>query len=102
VFGYIARRLYRVRFEFTLRHRSEIGFSGQCTAQPTDGVLDAAFLPRGIAVAEVGLDTEVLGEPVVVCELGAVVEGDGSPQGFWQLLKLLVQCAANVSARSAQ
>src|SRR5262245_45943879 len=56
------------------REGSEIGFARDEAAQPADGVLDAAFLPRGVGVAEEGLDAEVV-ELVVAGELGAIVEG---------------------------
>src|SRR5262249_1086747 len=58
----------------------EVGFAGQGSAQASEGVLDAAFLPGTVGVAEEGLDAELGFEAVVLGELGAVVEGYGLAQ----------------------
>ena len=39
-------------------HRREVGLARQSAAQSTDGVLDAALLPRRVRVTEEGLDPE--------------------------------------------
>lgn len=57
----------------------EIGFAGQVSAQAGVSVFDAAFLPWGMGIAEVGLQAERV-EVEVACELGAVVEGEGPAQ----------------------
>src|SRR6266851_2775845 len=59
------------------RQCGEVGLAGQATSQATDGVLDAALLPRGVGVTEEGLNAQGLAQAVVVGELGAVIEGDG-------------------------
>ena len=61
----------------------QVGLARQEAPEATDSILDAAFLPGRVGVAEVGLDTVVM-EPVVLAELGAVVEGDGLPPGARQ------------------
>ena len=58
----------------------EVGFAGQEAPEASDGVFDTAFLPGASGFAEVGLDAELAFEPVVLGELGAVVEGDGFAQ----------------------
>ena len=57
------------------RYRVEIGFAREIAAQATVGVFDAAFLPWGVRIAEVGLQTEPV-QTQVSGELGAVIEGD--------------------------
>src|SRR5579883_230558 len=57
----------------------EVCFAGDEAAGAADGVFDSALLPRGIGVAEVGLDGELV-ERLVASELGSVVEGDGLTQ----------------------
>jgi hypothetical protein len=59
------------------RDGRQIGLARQPPAQPADGVLDAALLPRCVGIAEEGLDAQGLAQGVVLGELGAVVEGDG-------------------------
>ena len=59
----------------------EVGFTGQVAAHATDGVFDAAILPRLVGVAEEGGEAEGRGEWVMLGELGAVIEGDGRAQG---------------------
>lgn len=56
----------------------EVGGSGEEASDPTDDVFHAAFLPRGVGVAEEGFD----GQTVVLGELGPVVEGEGSLSGL--------------------
>jgi hypothetical protein len=58
----------------------EVCFPGQSTSHASNGILDAAFLPGGMGVAEEGLEAEATVEPVMLGELGAVVEGDGLSQ----------------------
>lgn len=61
----------------------QIGLSRQHPSHPSDGVLDTAFLPGGVGIAEESLDIERM-EFVVQGELSAIVESDGlSPLG-WQ------------------
>ncbi|HET7409085.1 MAG TPA: hypothetical protein VFJ13_02690 [Paracoccaceae bacterium] len=57
---------------------SEAGLSGQIAAQPTVGVLDRAALPRAARAAEVGAQTDRLGDDLVSRELAAIVVGDGA------------------------
>ena len=70
--------------DLVLGEGSEVCFSGQGSAQASDGVLDAAFLPGGMGLAEERLDAEGLGEVGVLSELGSVVEGDGLAKFAWQ------------------
>ena len=61
------------------RQRDESRLSRQETTHSPDGILDAAFLPGGMRVAEVGPH----GQPVQLLmagEFGAVVESDGLAQ----------------------
>jgi len=58
----------------------EVGSARQGSAQSTDGVFDGALLPGAMGVAEEGPDAELVGEDVMLSELGAVVEGDGLAQ----------------------
>ena len=56
----------------------EVGFAREDPAQAADGIFDAALLPWAPDIAEEGLDAEAFVEAVMLGELGAVVEGDGS------------------------
>ncbi len=56
-------------------HRRQVGLARQGAPHPSDGVLDAAFLPRRVGVTKEGLDAKIM-ESMMPCELGAVVEGD--------------------------
>jgi hypothetical protein len=67
------------RLEARLRQGGEIGLSRNEASQAADGVLDAAFLPGRVRVAEEGLDREPV-QPSMPGELGAVVEGDRAAQ----------------------
>ena len=71
----------------------DIGFSGDCASEASDGIFDASFLPRRMWIAEVGLDVEQSRELLVSVELGTVVEGYGLAQvwreGFEHLDKTL-------------
>ena len=60
----------------------EVGFARDEASHSADGVFDAAFLPRGVGIAEEGLQIEAV-QAGVACELGAVVEGDCSAQLRW-------------------
>jgi len=57
----------------------EISLSWNESPHTADRVLDAALLPRRVAVAEIGLDGETV-QPVMARELGAVVERHGPAQ----------------------
>jgi len=63
------------------REGGEIGFTGEVAAEASDGVFDAAFLPRFVGVAEEGGEAEALGELEMLGELGSVIEGKGLAQG---------------------
>jgi hypothetical protein len=67
------------RTEAGVRQVGEIGFARDKAAHAADGVLDAAFLPRRVRVAEEGLNAEPV-KLVMSGELGAVIEGNGSAQ----------------------
>ena len=64
------------------RELCEVGRAGDEAAQAAEGVLDAAFLPGRVGVAEEGLHQEAL-QGKVSGELGAVVERDGAAQRLW-------------------
>src|SRR5262245_40572674 len=53
----------------------QVGLAGQASAHATDRVLDATFLPRGVRIAKVGSHAKLARQLIVVCELGAVVDG---------------------------
>ena len=55
----------------------KVGLARQEAAHSADRILDAAFLPGCVAIAEEGGDRQLV-ECAVAGELGAVVEGDGS------------------------
>jgi hypothetical protein len=55
-----------------LRQQVRLDVSGQQTAQPSEGVFDAAFLPRRVDVAEVGLHVQAGVQLLVARELRAV------------------------------
>src|SRR5213079_1914883 len=61
------------------RQLGEVDLARQEAAHAPDGILDAAFLPRGIGIAEECLDRQAM-QLVMMSELGSVVEGDGLPQ----------------------
>src|SRR3954453_16723490 len=63
------------------RERLGRALAWQEAADPAVQVLDAALLPGGVRVAEVGLHREVAVEGGVAGELAAAVEGDG-PAGL--------------------
>ncbi len=54
----------------------EIEMPRQLSSEPAIGVLDAAFLPAGIGVAELGGHAADAGQQAMAGELAAVVEGD--------------------------
>ena len=56
---------------------SQVGFSRKPSAHSSDGVFNAAFLPRRMGIAKESAHRESM-ESVVVSELGAIIEGDGS------------------------
>ena len=58
----------------------DLGFSGEWPSKASDGVFDAALLPWGAGVAEVGFDAELAGQAMVPVELATVVEGYRLPQ----------------------
>ena len=59
-----------------LRDEIKVGFAREGASESAYGVFNAAFLPRGVGVAEEGVDTEL----VVECELGAIVDGEAFPE----------------------
>ena len=63
---------------------AELGLSRQVAPQVAVCVLDGATPPGGVEIAEEGLHGEILVEPLMASELGAVVEGDGAPGGLGQ------------------
>jgi hypothetical protein len=66
------------------RQSGQVGFAGEVTTESADGILDAAFLPGFVRIAEEGRQAELLSELVMSSELGAVVEGEGEAQGRGQ------------------
>src|SRR3990167_5060161 len=68
------------RIEITGLQCGEIGLARQAAAHATDGILDPAFLPWGMRIAEVGSHAELPVEPMVQGELGTVVEGHALSQ----------------------
>jgi hypothetical protein len=68
------------------RDLGQVGFGGDGAAQPADGVLNAAFLPRGIGITEEGGDVEAV-QFVVPRELCAIIEGDRLAQFCRQRLE---------------
>ena len=65
--------------ETTVWEDCQIGFAGKEAAHSADGILDAAFLPGRVGIAEEGLNREIM-QHQMACELGAVVEGDSLAQ----------------------
>ncbi|MEH3103817.1 MAG: hypothetical protein PGN12_07910 [Sphingomonas phyllosphaerae] len=55
-----------------------IGFAGDVAAESSDGVLDAALLPRRAGIAEPGIEPELAFDLWVAGEFRAVIEGNGS------------------------
>ncbi len=72
--------------EAAARQGSKIGFARDEAPHAADRILDAAFLPRRVRIAEEGLDREAV-QGQVTSELSAVVEGDGLAQALRQLCK---------------
>ena len=68
---------------------SKVGLAWELVAHAPDGVFDAALLPRFVGVAEESGQAQMLGELVVLGELGAIVESDGLAQGGRQRFKHL-------------
>ena len=58
------------RVEALLGQPVGVHFSGQQTTQPADGVFDAAFLPRRLGVAEIGLHLQAGVQLLMVRRLG--------------------------------
>ena len=70
----------------------EVGASWQEAPEATDSVFDATLLPGAVRIAEEGGEAEgLLIEPMVLGELGAVVEGEGAAQGLRQGLEQAAQ-----------
>jgi len=65
--------------EARLAQGREVGLTRNEAAHAANGIFDAALLPRRIGIAEEGLNIDAM-EPMMACELGAVVEGDGPAQ----------------------
>lgn len=63
------------------RQSRQVGFAREMTTQAADGILDTAFLPGFVRIAEEGRQAQLLSELVMSSELGAVVEGEGEAQG---------------------
>jgi hypothetical protein len=63
---------------------SQVCFTRKKAADAPIGVLDAAFLPRAMWVAEESIAPEDIAQGVVVGELGAVVLGQAAAQLRWQ------------------
>ena len=57
------------------RQEGQVCFTWQEAAQAAVDILNPSLLPGGARVAEEGLGAQAV-ELVVMCELGAVVEGD--------------------------
>ena len=68
--------------------RGEVGLAGQAPPQAPDGVFHAAFLPGAMGIAEEGLDAEGFVKPVMLGELGSVVEADGFAHRLWKFAEL--------------
>ena len=62
---------------------SQVSLSRKGSAQTADGILDSAFLPGRMGIAEESLDSQGM-EVIVASELGAVVEGDSLAPGLGQ------------------
>jgi hypothetical protein len=77
-----------------VRERSEVGFAGDEAAHSADGVLDAAFLPGRVGIAEERLDRQAA-QCEVACELSAIVEGDGLPEWLRQTAKQIEKMASD-------
>ena len=56
---------------------SQVRFSRKPSAHSSDGIFNAAFLPRRVGIAEKGAHRQFM-QSLVVSELSAVIEGDGS------------------------
>ena len=80
--------------EALIWQEDEIGFAGQEAAHSADGIFDAALLPGGIAVAEVGLQPEPV-QQAMAGELGSVIEGEGSPQRRRQIGQHIDELSGN-------
>ena len=70
------------------RDEVEVSFAGQRASQTPDGVFHAAFLPGTVGIAEEGLDAEDFVQPVMLGELGSVVEADGFAHRLWKFAEL--------------
>jgi len=92
-----ARRIVvdgHVLAETTGREHCEIGFAGHEAAHPSDGILDAALLPGRVGITEEGVDRQAV-KPMVACELGTVVEGDGLAQRLREAAEQPEEMAGN-------
>jgi hypothetical protein len=90
------------------RERGEVGFAGDEAAHSSDGVFDAALLPRRVWVAEEGFDRQTA-QREVASELGAIVEGDGLTERLRQTGEQIeemsgdaVRCLAGQSDRQQE
>jgi hypothetical protein len=63
----------------------EVCFARQRASQAADGIFHAALLPGTVGIAEEGLDAEGFVQPVMLGELGSVVEADGFAHRSWKL-----------------
>ena len=82
------------REQASFGNRGKVGFSRQASAHPTDGVFNAALLPRSVGIAEKGSHRQPM-EPVVVSELGAVIERDRLTKGWRQRGEQMTQLGSH-------
>jgi len=75
--------------EFALTDGSQVGFARHHSPEASDGVFDAALLPRAMGIAEEGFDAEGSGpsQAMMLGELGTIIEADALSQGFWERLE---------------
>ena len=82
------------------REGCQIGLAWDEAAHPADSVLDAAFLPGCVRIAEEGLDREAV-QRQMTGELGAVVESDGLAQLLRQVREEAHEMAGNTAGNLA-
>lgn len=68
------------RIELRSREPGQVGLARQTAAQSPDGILDTAFLPRRMRIAEVRGHAELAVQLMMQRELSAVVEGQALSQ----------------------
>ena len=72
----------------------EVSFTWQRSSQQADGIFHAAFLPGTVGIAEECLDAEGFVKPVMLGELGSVVEADGFAHRLWKFAELTGDCSS--------